>query len=163
MTSSPAPAPDATEPHLPPAGPLLRLLRRQQVAYLVVGGLNTAVGLGLFALTHWLFGEVIGYMGSLVVGYCLATLVAFALHRRFVFRVEGHLARDLARFIGVHVSSLALNAVLLPLFVEVAGLGPLVAQTVATGLTVVLNYFAHRYFSFARDLGPGHPGDLIEH
>ena len=149
--------------HLPPAGLLTQLVRSQQVAYLLVGGINTAVGLGFFALAHGLFGSAIGYMGSLVLAYALAILVAFVLHRRFVFRVKGHPARDLARFAGVQSTSLGINAGLLPVLVEVAGLGPLVAQTIATGVTVVLSYFAHKHFSFARNLGPGYPGDLIEH
>jgi putative flippase GtrA len=161
--SLPTSSTDAGEPHLPPAGPLTRLLRSQHVAYLVVGAVNTAIGLAFFALAHWWFGGVIGYMGSLVVAYALAILVAFTLHRRFVFRVSGHWTRDLLRFTGVQASSLGINAVLLPLLVEVAGLGPVLAQTIATGLTVVVSFFAHKYFSFARDLGPGHPGDLIEH
>lgn len=157
------PAPDAPEPHLPPAGPLTQLVHNQQVAYLLVGGINTAVGLGFFALAHWLLGGTIGYMGSLVLAYAFAILVAFELHRRFVFRVKGHRARDLARFAGVQSTSLVINAALLPLLIEVAGLGPLLAQAIATALTVVLSYFAHKHFSFARDLGPGYPGDLIEH
>ena len=160
--SLPTSSTDAGEPHLPPAGPLTRLLRSQQVAYLVVGAVNTGIGLSFFALAHWLFGAAIGYMGSLAVAYALAILVAFALHRRFVFRVSGHWARDLVRFTGVQASSLGINAVLLPLLVEVARLGPLLAQTIATTLTVVVSFFAHKYFSFQRDLAPGNPGDLVE-
>ena len=160
--SLPAP-PDSTEPHQhPQPGLLTRLLHSEPIAYLVVGGINTATGLGLFALANYLFGDTIGYMGSLVLAYAGAIVVAFLLHRHFVFKVSGHWARDFIRFTSVQATSLAINAVLLPLLVELAHLDPLVAQTIATALTVVLSYFAHKHFSFARDLGPGYPAELIE-
>lgn len=155
-------APSGTEEHPPPSGPLTRLLRSQQLAYLVVGGINTLVGLGAFIVVHEWYGDQVGYMGSLVIAYAFAILIAFGLHRRFVFKVTGHLLRDFVRFSGVNLSSLAINAVLLPLLVEVVGLAPVVAQTLATGLTVVISFFAHKYFSFQRDLAPGSPGELME-
>jgi putative flippase GtrA len=160
MTAAP-PSP-ATSQHPPPPGPLTRLVRNQRVAYLLVGGINTLVGLGIFVVVHELFGDRVGYMGSLVISYAFAIVIAFTMHRRFVFKVTGHLLRDFARFASVHISSLAINAVLLPLLVEAVGLPPIVAQTAATGLTVVISFFAHKYFSFQRDLAPGNPGDLIE-
>jgi putative flippase GtrA len=134
----------------------------QKLAYLVVGGVNTLLGLGLFALVFHVWGHVVGYMGSLVIAYALAILCAFQLHRRFVFKVTGHWARDLARYTSVHLTSLGINALALPLAVEVFGIAPLLAQTLVTGITVVLSYFAHKHISFRRHLGPGYPGDLIE-
>ena len=161
---SPAPdAPDAPGSHDAEPGPLTRALHSQQLAFLVVGGINTLVGLGAFAAFHALLGDRIGYMGALVLAYAVAIVIAFLLHRRFVFKVSGHWARDLLRFTTVQASSLAINAVLLPLLVEVGGLHPLLGQTIATGLTVILSFFAHKYFSFARDLGPGYPGEVAEH
>jgi putative flippase GtrA len=43
-----------------------------------------------------------------------------------------------------------MNAVLLPLLVEYAGLGVVPAQVVATVLAIASTYVAHRYFSFRR-------------
>ncbi len=72
------------------------------------------------------------------------------LHRRFVFRVRGHVWLDLARFEVVNLAALGLNAVLLPLLVEVAGLPVILAQVVAGGLAVIGTYFGHLLFSFRR-------------
>ena len=147
-----------TSEHASP-GRLLVLLRSQEVAYLVVGGINTAIGLTWFAVVHQVWGQYIGYMGSLFVAYALAILCAFVLHRSLVFRVHGHVLRDLARFTSVNLTALGINAVLLPVCVELVGLPVLPAQVVVTGLTVILSFFAHRSFSFARHSGPGFPSE----
>jgi putative flippase GtrA len=145
------------------AGPLLRLIGDQRIAFVVVGGINTVVGLGWFVLVHTLAGSAIGYMGSLVVAYAFAILTAFVMHRRFVFKVRGQVWLDLARFTMVNLSSLAINAALLPVAVEVVGLPVVPAQVLVTALTVCLSYFGHLWFSFRRQhAGPGYPAEPVD-
>lgn len=134
-----------------PPGPLLRLVRDQRVAFLLVGALNTANGFVLFVCFHLLLGDgFVRYMTTLLLSHVVAVVCAFFLHRRFVFRVRGHLLLDAVRFEVVNLGGLALNAALLPLFVEVAGLDVLVAQLVVTVAVVVLSYLGHSLFSFRR-------------
>jgi putative flippase GtrA len=141
------PAPDEA---LPP-GPLLRLVSDQRVAYLIVGTFNTANAFFIFVVSHLILGDGFWrYMASLVISHVIGVLCAFVLHRRFVFRVRGHVWLDLARFELVNLAALGFNAVLLPLFVEVVGLPVIVAQVVAGGLAVIGTYFAHLLFSFRR-------------
>ncbi|MGH3588077.1 MAG: GtrA family protein [Pseudonocardia sp.] len=132
------------------------------MAFLVVGAVNTAIGLGWFVVVYQLAGHVIGYMGALVAAYALAILCAFELHRRFVFRVRGQVLTDLVRFTMVNLTSLVINAVLLPAGVELFGLPVLPWQVVVTGVTVCLSYFAHLTFSFHREhAGPGYPAEPV--
>lgn len=126
------------------------LLSDQRVAYLIVGGLNTVIGLTWFFLIHLLAGDRIGYMLTLLCSYVLGTLSGFVLQRRFVFRVTGTVVADLARFAVVNSGGLAINSLLLPLFVEVAGIAVGPAQLLATALTVIATYLGHRSFSFRR-------------
>ena len=141
------PAPDES---LAP-GPLLRLVADRRVAYLIVGVFNTANAFLLFIVAQWILGDSFaGYMSSLLISHVLGVLCAFVLHRRFVFRVRGHVWLDLARFEVVNLAALGLNAVLLPLLVEVAGLPVILAQVVAGGLAVIGTYFGHLLFSFRR-------------
>lgn len=145
------PAPDES---LPP-GPLLRLVRDQRVAFLIVGGFNTANGFLAFVAVHLVLGNGFWrYMSTLLISHVWSVLCAFALHRRFVFKVRGHLWLDLARFELVNLAALGLNAVLLPLFVEGVGLPVILAQLVAGGLSVVGTYFGHAMFSFRRSPDP---------
>lgn len=132
-------------------GPLLRLISDRRVAYLIVGCFNTANAFVIFVVAQLLLGSSFwGYMASLLISHVLGVLCAFVLHRRFVFRVRGHVWLDLARFEVVNLAALGMNALLLPLFVEVAGLPVIVAQVVAGGLAVVGTYFGHLMFSFRR-------------
>ena len=141
------PAPDGTL--LP--GPLLRLVSDQRIAYLIVGCFNTANAFVIFVVAQSLLGTSFpGYMASLLISHVLGVLCAFVLHRRFVFRVRGHVWLDLARFEVVNLAALGMNALLLPLFVEVAGLPVIVAQVAAGGLAVIGTYFGHLLFSFRR-------------
>ncbi|MGA7055374.1 MAG: GtrA family protein [Mycobacterium sp.] len=132
-------------------GPLFRLIRDQRVAFLIVGAMNTAIGTAWFVLFLWLFPHgAVGYLGALVCAHIASVLCAFVLYRRFVFRVTGHLLRDLARFELVNLSTLGFNFAVLPLLVEVFGWPVLLSQLVITGATVVYAWFAHRGFSFRR-------------
>jgi putative flippase GtrA len=133
------------------AGPLFRLVRDQRVALLIVGGMNTAIGTVWFVLFLSLFPHgATGYLGALACAHIAAVLCAFVLYRRFVFRVIGHVLRDLARFELVNLSTLGFNFAALPLLVEVFGWPVLLSQLGVTGVTVLCSWFAHRGFSFRR-------------
>ena len=133
-----------------PPGPLLRLVRDHRIAFLIVGVANTVIGFLWFTLFLYTAGEVWGYMSALVLSHVAAVLCAFVLYRRFVFRVRGNTLRDLARFELVYLVALGVNAVLLPILVELGGLEPLLAQALIVFVTTLISYFGHRHFSFRR-------------
>ncbi len=154
--------PDHDERITPPAGmtgepgPLLRLVRDQRIAFLLVGVTNTVVGTLWFVGFQFLVERFAGYIVVLLCAHVASVLCAFVLYRTFVFRVKGHLLRDLARFEVVNLSALGVNLVALPLLVEVAGLPVLLSQLIITGATMLISFFGHRGFSFRRsrkDLG----------
>ncbi len=144
-------------PETAPPGPLIRLLRDQRVAFLVVGAINTVVGFGIFAacsltVGHDIdqqFGKVAGSLVTLGITHALGVLFAFVMHRRFVFRVRGHVVRDLVRFESVHLTALAINAVALPVLVEL-GMSRIPAQAIIIAATTLVSYFGHRHFTFRR-------------
>jgi putative flippase GtrA len=130
-------------------GPLFRLVRDQRFAFLIVGGMNTAIGAVWFVSFLWLFpGGAAGYLDALVCAHIAAVLCAFVLYRRFVFRVTGHMLRDLVRFELVNLSTLGFNFATLPVLVEVLGWPVLPSQFAIAGVTVLYSWCAHRGFSF---------------
>ena len=139
---------------------LRALIDDERTRFVLVGGVNTVIGYSLFALAQVTLGEAIGYLGSLALSYAVAVIIAFFLHRRFTFRVQGtgSPALDLVRFIGVNLAVLGVNAVVLAVLVEVAGLPPLGAQAIALVVATVLSYLGHRFISFRRR--SGRRGDL---
>jgi putative flippase GtrA len=140
-----------------PPGPLIRLVRDQRVAFLLVGGINTVVGFGTFVacsqtLGHLVdrrFGTVAGALVTIVVSHILSVLFAFIMHRRLVFRVQGHVLRDLLRFESVYLTTFGINAVALLVLVEL-GVHRITAQAIVFVPILLLNYLGHRYFSFRR-------------
>jgi putative flippase GtrA len=148
ISSGGAVAPPAGMTGVP--GPLLRAIRDQRVAFLVVGAMNTAIGIVWFTVFHLLLGGVVHYLVLLVMAHVASVLCAFVLYRRIVFRVQGHVLRDLARFELVYLGGLAVNLALLPVVVEVGGVPVLPAQLLIVGVTAVISFFGHKHFSFRR-------------
>lgn len=164
MTVDPSPRPrdDALQPPAGmrgEAGWLLRVVRDQRVAFLAVGATNTAIGLFWFTVFQLTIGQVLGYLVVLTLAHVASVLCAFVLYRRIVFKVRGHVWRDLARFESVYLVSLAVNFVLLPLLVEVVGFEVLPAQFLIVGVTTVVSYVGHKYFSFRRPRATAPAGD----
>lgn len=153
-------------PESAPPGPLIRLVRDQRVAFLVVGGVNTVVGFGIFVacsqtlghLVDGRFGTVAGSLVTVGVSHVLSVLFAFVMHRRLVFRVRGHVLRDLVRFESVYLTTFAVNAIALTVLVEL-GLHRIPAQAIIFVPILVLNYLGHRYFSFRPGAAEAHSID----
>ncbi|WP_405497509.1 GtrA family protein [Nocardia sp. NBC_00511] len=153
MTDTRPPVVDAS-PEPGTAGPLLRLVRRQEVAYALVGGFNTLMGMVLTVL--WLtvlesaVSENVAAALSVALAYSVSMVIAFVLHRTLVFRVRGHLWRDFVAFVGVNLVGMVLNMVLLQLSVSVLHAPAKPAAVIVMGLVAVVSYFGHRHISFRR-------------
>ncbi|MGW4849271.1 GtrA family protein [Nocardia brasiliensis] len=131
-------------------GPLLRVVRRQELAFAVVGGFNTALGIGMTVVWLAVLGDNVPPSVAVAAAYAVSIAVAFVLHRTLVFRVRGHLLRDFLRFVAVNSGGLLLNMVLLELAVSVWHFPDKPAAVVVMGLVAVASYFGHRHISFHR-------------
>jgi len=125
-----------------PPGWLLRVVRDQRVAFLLVGGVNTVVGFLCFAGFLLLLGQR-RYLAVLVSAHVVSVLIAFVLYRFVVFRVRGHVLADLWRFETVYL-------VLLPVLVEIAHLPVLLAQALIMLVTSLMSWVGHKNYSFRR-------------
>jgi putative flippase GtrA len=132
-------------------GPLLRLVRRQELAFAVVGGFNTALGMALTVAWLSVLGPDVPPSVAVVAAYGISIVIAFVLHRTLVFRVRGHVMRDFLRFVAVNSGGLLLNIVLLELAVSVLGFPDKPSAVVVMGLVAVASFFGHRYISFRRE------------
>ena len=115
-------------------------MRDQRVAFVLVGALNTAFSLAMFAV----FSQIIhlwGGDGALLVSQSIAILFAFILHRRFVFRVTGHVGRDLGRFALVNVIPISVNLAVLPILTKGLHWNQLLAQLAFTLVWIVSSFF----------------------
>ena len=101
---------------------LTRLLNRETVSYLIVGGITTVIAWGLFVLTQH---AGTGAIAANNMGNGAAMLFAFFANKIFVFRAHSWQSRQLAREALTFFSARLLTHVLetLALFVLVDRLG----------------------------------------
>ncbi|MGK8524758.1 GtrA family protein [Nocardia asteroides] len=134
----------------PAPGLLVRAVRRQEVAFALVGACNTVLGMALAVAWLTVLGDAWPPAVSVVLAYGMGIVVAFVLHRTLVFRVRGRVLRDFAGFVVVNSGGLLMNTVLLSLAVSVLHLPRIPAAVVVMGLVAVASFFGHRYISFRR-------------
>ena len=125
--------------------------RREEIRYLVVGGFNTLVGLGLYAGFHALLGHQWGYLLVLIPTYAVGIVVSFFTQRYLVFHAHGHLLKDFLRFTSVQLSGgLGLNALVLGAVHNTTSLPAVWAQAISLFVVAIATYFSHKFFSFRR-------------
>lgn len=122
--------------------------RREEIRYLIVGGFNTLVGLGLYAGFHALLGRQLGYLLVLIPAYAVGIVVSFITQRYLVFGASGQVLRQFARFTSVQLSGLGLNALVLALIHETTSIPAVPSQAISLFFVAVATYFSHKFFSF---------------
>lgn len=150
MPDKPQRQPCADGPPRTMAARLKRILTDQRSLFLMVGAANTLFATLLFAGLVLLFGPSVPSVVSLVIAWLVSLLSGFFAHRLLVFRVEGHMLRDLLRYAGVNYLSLLINAGALTLLSDVLGLPPIPVQVGIVCFVIVFTYVGHRSFSFRR-------------
>jgi len=141
-----------TPPHARLFGLVNSGLQREEVRYLLVGGMTAVCYLGILAA---LLAASLPYMIAILIDQAIVFSVAFPVYRRVIFRSRGRWQSDLLRFAGVWSGGFIAGIVATPALVELAGLPPLVAQVIAVAVVAVLTYLGHKFVSFRRE--PGHP------
>lgn len=115
---------------------------------------GAALGADLVFL--YLFTEIFGiwYLASAIVAFILAFTVSFTLQKFWTF--GDHSREGLHTQIGIYflvsVVNLALNTLLVFIFVEWAGLFYLFAQIVASALIAIESFFIYQRFIFKKKI-----------
>ena len=65
-----------------------------------------------------------------------------------VFRTSGNHFNELAKFLTIHIFYFLINLAVLPALVELAGLNPMLAQTLFAGFITLTSYFWHSRITF---------------
>lgn len=123
----------------------------RKIRYLAAGGWNTIFGYGSFVgLYHIAVALNLHYLVALTASQVLATTNAFMMYKHFVFKTQGDYLREYFRFSAVYWVLFLFNLVLLPILVNTAHIGPVLAQGIILPVTVVASYLVHSRFSFKR-------------
>ena len=122
---------------------------RQKFAFLVVGGVNTVVGISIFPALFYLTRPWdVHYVPLLVVSQIAGITFSFITNKLIVFKTRGWSFAEYLRFATYYGIYFAVNLVLLPLCVEVFHQDPVIAQIFISIGSVVATYYWHSKISF---------------
>jgi putative flippase GtrA len=125
-----------------------RLLLHSFVRFLMVGVLNTLVGLSsIYGLLH---GIGLSYWPATFLGTVIGAVCSYLLNKRFTFRTSVPLRRSMWKFVLVtlacYLISYGLGDVLTASWPAKGA--EQVAVLLGSGLYTALNYWGHRYLTF---------------
>lgn len=127
----------------------LRTVNRQTVRFLIVGGLNTLLGLGVFPLLYLVFPILRPhYFQLMFMSWAICVSFSFVTMKYLVFRSFGDSWNQYARFVSFHFATLMLNIAALPLILANTGWNPVRAQLLFSATVVVLSYFWNSRVTF---------------
>jgi putative flippase GtrA len=121
------------------------LTNDQRVRFLIVGGINTAVGYGTFAAVIFLGGH---YIVANVIATAVGMTVSYFLNKYFTFRQYKKSFTEIIRFISVYFVSFMLGNVVLYVMVDIISISPYLAGALNLIFTTLISWFGHKYFSF---------------
>lgn len=148
---------------------LSRAVADERIRFLVIGGFNTVFGFLMFVVVDVTAGRaldrndlpVVASVVTVLVSHLVASVVAFFLYRRLVFKVEGNLVVDFLRFQTVYLVPLLVNLIVLPSVVEL-GAPRIPAQAVIVVVMTIVSYLGHKFFSFRRSRVHEQVGETAE-
>ncbi len=124
---------------------------KEKIRFLIAGAWNTLFGYLSFMALYFLLVHLMNYMFIFIISAAVNIIQNFWVYKIFVFKTKGNHLKEFLRFNTVYAFSIGLNFVLLPFFVEVLKMHPLIAQACLIFLIVVISYIGHRNFSFRRE------------
>jgi putative flippase GtrA len=120
---------------------------RQKIRFALVGLINTGTSYLTFIVLYRLFGN---YILASILSYLVGMGISFVLNRSFVFQSETR-SGQLLPFCLINLSSLACSTGMLYLLVHELGIWVYLAQVLAIGISMVMNYLGYRaVFSHGR-------------
>ncbi|HQW45001.1 MAG: GtrA family protein [Chitinophagaceae bacterium] len=139
--------------------PFKKLMNLQTFRYAASGGGNTLLGLIIYYISYkYIFAEKVfkfdfyafeGHIAALIVSFCITFPVGFFMSKYVVFndsKMKGRI--QLFRYFMICLFNLALNYLLLKVFVEKFNIYPVIAQVFTIAIVVAFSYVAQRNFSF---------------
>lgn len=117
------------------------------IRYLLVGVVNTLVGLGIIYFCMWALG--LGNVVSNAIGYSVGVLVSFTLNRRWTFRHEGPRASAFVRFVTVLGVAYGVNLATVLFAIEVLHIDRYLAQAIGVVPYTITGFLGSRLYAFA--------------
>lgn len=126
---------------------------KEQVDYILVGGLATLVSLGSYFLcTAYFFNpqDPIQLQLANILSWICAVTFAFFVNRKYVFNSRGNIFSEAAKFVGARVFTLLIEIAFMASFVTLMGLNDRIAKLAVQIVVFILNYLCSKFFVFQK-------------
>lgn len=124
-----------------------KLFGDKRIRFLFVGGINTAVGYGTYALFIALgLNPYLATTLSTVIG----VINSYFWNKYFTFRQPKKSLAEVLRFASVYAVSYAANLGLVYIFVDRMGINSYLSGVLCLFVTTILSYVGHNFFSFKK-------------
>ena len=119
---------------------------RHFILYCIFGVISTGLEFGIYALLClWM-----PYLWANIIGFHCGIVCSFCLNRSFNFKKENKTVLRFASFYLIQIICLALNSLILYLFVGVGHWNPLIAKGFSIILTALFPFFLNEYITFGK-------------
>ncbi len=122
------------------------------IRYVVVGVINTCVGLSVIYTGIYLFG--LDDVPANLLGYSLGIGCSFLLNRHWTFAGRGEAAPQLARFLIVMAAAYLINIATVMALIDLASVHRSLAHAAGVVPYTVCGYLGNRFFAFRRPREP---------
>jgi len=124
---------------------------KEQILYLLFGGVTSVIGVGVYELFYRL-GFASWFANT--VSTVLAVTVAYVTNKLFVFESKGlsrrELWREIVTFYGGRLFTYLLETGLLMYFVDYKKFSSIICKVCTTVLVIILNYVISKLFVFKK-------------
>ena len=133
----------------------------RRIKFVLVGGLNTVVGVSVelgiyllmglpFSLSNKELATPIQILVATIVSYTIGTIHSYLWNKYFTFESKEKSVGEVLRFFSVYIVQLGVNYLLKLLLVQGFGMNTFIAMIVTLFVTTVMSYVGHTTFSFRK-------------
>ncbi len=124
-----------------------RLFSDKRIRFLFVGGINTVVGYGTYALFIALgLNPYLATTFSTIIG----VINSYFWNKYFTFRQPRKSLAEVLRFATVYAVGYGANLGLVYIFVDRMGMNSYLSGVLCLFVTTILSYVGHNFFSFKK-------------
>lgn len=125
------------------------MFAKKEIRFLFVGGINTAVGYGFYALFIFLG---LSSVAATSISTPIGTVNSYFWNKYFTFASKEKSIVELIKFVGVYAVSYVLNLILVWALEQYTGINEYLIGVIGLFVTTIISYVGHNSFSFKKTI-----------
>ncbi len=122
-----------------------RRLLVQFTGYLLSGGAAAAIVVAVYALLVWMG---MWYIAASILSDVVGLFLVFVFNKYLVFQKKEKTIPHVVRYAIVQIANTVIQAVILYVLVQFAGMDKILARIISIGLCVPANFLLYKYFVY---------------